>query len=480
MKKILLVALVCLTTLCQAARKPNVIYILADDLGYGDLSVYGQTHFKTPHIDALAARGMLFKQYYSGAPVCAPARAALMTGKHTGHTSIRGNSEVQPEGQSPMPADTRTLAHLFKSAGYTTGLFGKWGLGAPGSDSEPLKMGFDRFYGYNCQRHAHHYYPYYLWNDHQRELLWGNFGLEQQEYAPDLIQAQALKFVEANQDRPFFLYYAAVQPHAEMFAPEKNMRKYRGKFLPESSYQGTDSGPDYRKFAYGSQPEAHAAFAAMVDTLDEDIGELVAKLEKLGIADDTLIIFTSDNGPHQEAGHDPDYFKSNGGLRGYKRDLYEGGIRVPMIAYWPGKVPAGITTEHVAAFWDILPTMAELTGQPTPEGIDGISILPTLLQKGPQRQHPYLYWEFHELAGRVAIRKGDWKGVRYDVSLNPDSPLELYDLAKDPTESKNVAAQHPAVVRELNTLLKGARSVSPIAKFNFPKLSRQGNPKDGR
>ncbi|MDI1248995.1 MAG: arylsulfatase [Lacunisphaera sp.] len=479
MKKYLLCALVCLATLCHAARKPNVIYILADDLGYGDLSAYGQTHFKTPNLDSLAARGMLFKQHYSGAPVCAPARAALMTGKHTGHTYIRGNSEVQPEGQSPMPADTRTLAHMFKAAGYATGLFGKWGLGAPGSVSEPLKMGFDRFYGYNCQRHAHHYYPYYLWNDHQRDLLWGNFGLEQQEYAPDLIQKQALQFVETNKDRPFFMFYAAIQPHAEMFAPEKNMQKYRGKFLPESSFQGTDSGPDYRKFAYGSQPEAHAAFAAMVETLDEDVGELVAKLEQLGIANETLIIFTSDNGPHQEAGHDPAYFNSTGGLRGHKRDLYEGGIRVPMIACWPGKVPAGTTSDHVSAFWDILPTMTELTGQLTPEGLDGFSLLPTLLQQGKQSAHDYLYWEFHELKGRVAIRQGQWKGVRYDVSVDPNSPLELYDLAKDPSESENVAGRHPEVARELDALLKKARTVSPLPRFNFPAPARNQDPKRG-
>ena len=237
MKKLLLLALVCLAQLSHAATKPNVIYIIADDLGYGDLSAYGQTRFSTPNIDALAKKGMLFKQHYSSAPVCAPARGSLMTGLHVGHGAVRGNSEVQPEGQQPMPADTFTLAHMFKKAGYATGAFGKWGLGAPGSASEPLKMGFDRFYGFNCQRMAHHYYPYFLWNDNQREMLWGNFGLETQEYAPDLIQEQALRFVENNKDRPFFLYYAMIQPHAEMFAPEKNMAKYRGKFLAGETLQ---------------------------------------------------------------------------------------------------------------------------------------------------------------------------------------------------------------------------------------------------
>ena len=473
MKKLFVIALVCLAQLSQAASKPNVIYILADDLGYGDLSVYGQTNFSTPNIDALAKKGMLFRQHYSAAPVCAPARGSLMTGLHTGHGAVRGNSEVQPEGQQSMPADTFTLAHMFKKAGYATGGFGKWGLGAPGSASEPLKMGFDRFYGFNCQRLAHHYYPYFLWNDDQREMLWGNFGMETKQFAPDLIQAQALSFIEKNKDKPFFLYYAIIQPHAEMIAPEKYMAKYRGKFSPEKPYEGTDDGPEFRKSPYASQSEPRAAFAAMVDTLDEDVGELIAKLKELGIADNTLVIFTSDNGPHQEAGHDPDYFKSNGGLRGYKRDLYEGGIRVPMLACWPGKIPAGTVTDHISAFHDVLPTMAQLTGQPIPKGIDGVSFLPTLLQQGSQEKHDYLYWEFHELKGRVAIRKGGWKGVRYNVSADISSPLELYDLAKDPGERNNVAAQNAEVVRELNELIKNARTVSPIEKFNFPKTSGQ-------
>ena len=474
MKLLILIALLSAAALCPAASKPNVIYILADDLGIGDIGVYGQTHFETPHLDRLARQGMRFTQHYSGSTVCAPSRSALMTGKHVGNAPVRGNLEVYPEGQSPMPADTFTIAHMFKDAGYTTGVYGKWGLGAPGSVSEPLRMGFDRFYGFNCQRQAHHYYPYFVWDDDQRVMLWGNFGLETEEYVPHLIQDEALSFIETNKDRPFFLFYAMIQPHAEMFAPEEYMEKYRGKFLPESSYEGTDSGEDFRKFAYGSQPEAHAAFAAMVDIMDEDIGELVAKLEELGIDDNTLIIFTSDNGAHQEGGHDPDFFDSNGPFRGYKRDLYEGGIRVPMIASWPGKVPTNTVSDHISAFWDVLPTMAQLTGVPTPEGIDGVSFLPTLLQEGSQYQHDYLYWEFHERQGRVAIRKGKWKGVRYEVALDPHSPLELYDLEADPGESNNLAALHPEVVQELDALLRQARTESPIDRFNFP-LSQPRN-----
>ncbi|WP_404308914.1 arylsulfatase [Neorhodopirellula lusitana] len=452
----------------NAANPPNVIYILADDLGYGDLSCYGQTHFQTPNIDALAKRGMKFTQHYSGSTVCAPSRCALLTGNHIGHAPVRGNSELMPEGQQPMPADTFTMAHMLQKAGYKTGLFGKWGLGAPGTVSEPMKMGFDRFYGYNCQRQAHHYYPYFLWNDHQREMLWGNFGLETEDYAPHLIQDQTLDFIEANKDQPFFCFYALVQPHAEMFAPEETLAKYRGKFQPEKPYEGTDEGPKFRKSAYGSQSEPRAAFAAMVEIMDQDVGELVAKLEELGIDDNTLIIFTSDNGPHTEGGHDPQYFNSNGYGRGFKRDLYEGGIHVPMIATWPGKIAAGSQSDHLSAFWDVLPTVAELAGASAPDNIDGVSFLPTLLGNEDQAEHDYLYWEFHEKKGRAAIRQGNWKGVRYNVSVDPDSPIELYDLSSDPGETTNVAEQHPEIAARLSQQLKEARTESPLPRFNFP------------
>ena len=469
MRYLFLCTVLFIGVMVHGERLPNIIYILADDLGYGDLSCLGQTHFETPHIDRLAREGMLFTQHYAGAPVCAPSRCALMTGKHTGHSVIRGNSEVVPEGQKAMPQDTFTMAQMLKDAGYTTGLFGKWGLGAPDSVSEPLKMGFDRFYGYNCQRHAHHYYPYYLWDDDRRELLWGNFGMEMESYGPTLIHDEVMSFIETHKDRPFYCFYALIQPHAEMFAPEEYMEKYRGKFLPESSYVGTDEGPDFRKFAYGSQPEGHAAFAAMVNNLDDYVGDIVAKLEALGLAENTLIIFTSDNGPHQEAGHDPVYFDSNGLLRGFKRDLYEGGIRVPMIAWWPGQVAAGSRTDHISAFWDVMPTVAEMARVNLPDGLDGISFLPTLLGESGQEAHAYLYWEFHEKRGRVAIRKDSWKGVRYDVSVDPHSPLELYDLSRDMGEEHNVAADYPQVVAQLDQLLVQARTVSPIQRFNFPE-----------
>ena len=444
-------------------RKPNVIYILADDLGYGDLSCYGQKKFTTPNIDALARKGMRFTQHYSGSTVCAPSRCCLMTGLHTGHAVVRGNAEVQPEGQAPMPADTFTVAHLMQKAGYKTGIFGKWGLGAPGSASEPLKMGFDRFYGYNCQRIAHSYYPAFLWNDDKRELLIENAAQKPKVYAPKLIQQQAIEFIRENKEQPFFLYYAAVQPHADMIAPKGFMNRHRGKYDPETPYK-----EEY----YRGQDEPHAAFAAMVNVLDNYVGQISNELEKLGIADNTLIIFTSDNGPHTEGGHDPEYFDSNGIFKGTKRDLYEGGTRVPMIANWPGKINAGSRSDHVSAFWDFLPTMAELTEQPLPGETDGISMMPTLVGGSEQQQHEFLYWEFAERKGRVAIRKGNWKAVRYEASIDPHSPLELYDLSDDPGESVNVAAEHPEIASELRNLIESARTTPSNPDFDYRKNHR--------
>jgi arylsulfatase A-like enzyme len=357
-----------------------------------------------------------------------------------------------------MPADTFTAADLMKAAGYATGAFGKWGLGYPGSASDPLKMGFDRFYGYNCQRLAHCYYPAWLWSNDHREFLWGNVGSFHRDYAPDFIHREALDFIRGNKDRPFFCYYAAVQPHADMVAPEKYMEKFRGKFLPESSYP---------EGYYVGQPEAHAAFAAMVTVLDDYVGELMAELKDLGIAENTIVIFSSDNGPHQEGGNDPDYFNSNGIFRGYKRDLYDGGVHVPLIVSWPGKIPSGTTSDLLSAFWDFLPTMAELTGQSLPNPLDGISMLPTWLDREGQQQHEYLYWEFHEQGGRVAALKDHWKGVRYGVDEQPDSPLELYDLSKDPGETQNIAAQYPEIAKELNQLIQSSRTESSNPQFNF-------------
>jgi arylsulfatase A-like enzyme len=450
----------------EDSSKPNIIYILADDLGYGDLSFQGQTRFETPNIDQLARDGMVFTQHYSGSTVCAPSRSSLLTGQHTGHTPIRGNKEIFPEGQHPMPADTYTLAKMVKEEGYATACFGKWGLGFPGSEGDPVNQGFDLFFGYNCQRMAHHYYPWYLWHNTEKFYLEGNEGKQENEYGPDVIHEFAMDFLESNRDQPFFMFYASLIPHAELFAPDSILDQFKGKYLPEVHYEGVDDGPDYRIGPYGSQEHSHAAFVAMVTILDRQVGEIVQKLEELGIADNTLIIFTSDNGPHQEGGADPEYFDSNGPFRGFKRDLYEGGIRVPMIAKWPEKINPGTTSDHVSAFWDVLPTVAEILDKESPEGIDGISFLPTLTGKGEQKEHPYLYWEFHERGGRIAVRQGKWKGVRYDVKSNPEKEMELYNLESDPGEETNLAGEYPEKVKELMQIMAEARTDSEVFQFS--------------
>ncbi len=406
-----------------APVKPNVILILADDLGYGDLGCYGQKYIQTPNIDQLAAEGTRFTQAYAGATVCAPSRCALMTGKHGGHAFIRGNKELPDEGQTPMPADTFTVAHLMKKAGYTTGLIGKWGLGYPGSVSTPDKMGFDYFYGYNCQRQAHEYYPPHLWRNNEKVMLNGQF------YSHDLMAKEALEFIRRNKGQPFFLDLSFTIPHAKMQVPEIGV---------------------YEKEAW---PENLKKMAAMITRMDRDIGRLMALLKELNLDNNTLVFFTSDNGPHAEGGIErKNLFQSAGPLRGIKRDLYEGGVRVPMIARWPGKIKAGVVSEEVWAFWDFLPTMAKLTGQKPPGGLDGISILPALL-KGKHIEHPPLYFEFHEGGFKQAARLGDWKAVR----LAPKAPLELYNLKADVAEAQNVAAQTPKEVKRFEDYLKTAR-----------------------
>ncbi len=447
-------------------QKPNIVYILADDMGYGDLSCYGQQRFSTPNIDKLAETGIKFTQHYAGTTVCAPSRSSLMTGQHTGHTFIRGNKEWQPEGQYPLEAEAYTLAEALKDAGYATGAFGKWGLGYPGSEGDPNNQGFDEFFGYNCQRLAHNYYPYYLWHNQEKVILEENQGMQTGQYAPDVIHRQALRFIENNKNKPFFMFYPTTIPHAELFAPEKYMEKHRGKYNPENEFKGVDDGEEYRLGPYGSQPESHAAFAAMINVLDDCVGEIVAKLKELGIYENTIIIFTSDNGPHLEGGADPDYFSSNGIFRGYKRDLYEGGIRVPMLAVWEGKIEPGSVTNHISAFWDVYPTVAEITGAKAPENMDGISFLPTLLGQPKQKQHDYLYWEFHELGGRKALRKGDWKLVNNNVYSPVKTTVELYNLIKDPGEQNNLAEEHPELVKEFEILMKSAHVESNVFPFD--------------
>ncbi len=450
----------------QKMNPPNIIYILADDLGYGDLSCLGQTKFSTPNIDKLAAEGMLFTQHYSGSTVCAPSRSTLMTGLHTGNTPIRGNKEIKPEGQHPMPAEFVTVAEILKESGYATGAFGKWGLGYPGSEGDPINQGFDTFYGYNCQRIGHNYYPFHMWDNEQKVMLSGNEEDKEEAYGPDLIHEKTLEFIEKNKDQPFFAYVPSIIPHAELKVPENYMAKFRGQLEPEKNYKGCDIGcKSYKNGGYGSQPESHAAFAGMITLLDEQVGEILAKVKELGLDDNTIIMFTSDNGPHKEGGADPDYFNSNSIYKGYKRDLYEGGIRVPLIARWPGKIKPGTKSDHISAFWDLLPTLTDIAGLDSPQQIDGISFLPTLMNL-EQPEHDYLYWEFHERGGRRAIRKDNWKVILYDVKTDNPKPAELYDLAKDPSEETNIASEHPEIIEEALVLM-AKRTKSPEEVWNF-------------
>lgn len=429
----------------RQARQPNIVYILADDLGYGDLGCYGQTKFATPHIDRLAEEGMKFTQHYAGSTVCAPSRCVLMTGLHTGHCRVRGNKLV------PLLDEDVTVAELLKQEGYATGLFGKWGLGEPGTPGIPNRQGFDTFYGYLNQSKAHNYYPEYLWHNEEK------VPLEGEAYSHDLILSAAKDFIRTHKDRPFFCYLPVTIPHASMHAPKELHEKYRRQFAAFDDKIGKYSGPDVQNPVAG--------FAAMMEHLDNGVGEILALLQSLGIDDNTVVMFTSDNGPHREGGHDPDFFNSNGPLRGIKRDLYEGGIRVPFLARWPGRIAAGRMSDHVSGFLDFLPTCMDLAGGKTPEGIDGISLAPTLLGKGRQRPHDYLYWEFFEQGGRQAIRRGDWKAVRLNVSKHPDGPVALYNLREDIGETRNVAADYPETAAELAAIMVTARTENKDFKF---------------
>ncbi len=443
-----------------AQQKPNIVFILADDLGYGDLGCYGQKLIETPNIDKLAVNGMNFTQYYAGTSVCAPSRSSFMTGQHTGHTPIRGNMEIEPEGQAPLPDSAFTITEMFQKAGYTTGGFGKWGLGYPGSEGVPTKQGFDDFYGYNCQRQSHNYFPDHLWNNDQRIKL-DNTVARQIQYAPDLIQKEALHFIEKNKKKPFFLYLPYTLPHAGLQLPENDpvFAYYKKKFNEQPKPVKSWNGEGYEPQAY-----PHAAYAAMVTKLDNYVGEVIQKLKESGLDKNTLIIFTSDNGPHIEGGNDPAFFHSSGDLRGIKRELFEGGIREPMIAYWPGVIKKSQTSELICATWDFFPTFAKIVNQPISPVLDGLSILPTLISKGKQKQHEYLYWEFHEDGGRQAVRMGNWKGVRENAMKNNNGRIQLFNLAKDPSEKNNIASKNPLIVKRIAAIMKSPHIENP----NFP------------
>ena len=409
-----------------SAEKPNVIFILADDLGYGDLGCYGQKLIQTPNIDRLAAEGMRFTQAYSGTSVCAPSRCALLTGKHIGHAAIRANRVYKPEGQEPLPADAFTVAELFKRDGYATGAFGKWALGNLESTGAPDRQGFDAFFGYNCQNLAHNYYPAYLWRNRERVELDGK------TYSHDLIAGEALDWIRGHAGEPFFAYLPVTIPHYNWQVPDTGI--YKDKPWPEE-----------RKIN-----------AAMISRLDATVGQLLELLKSKGIDDKTLVIFASDNGADNPGALE--LFHSNGIFRGIKRTMYEGGIRVPFIARWPGHIPAGAVNETPVAFYDFLPTMADLLGEALPEGVqtDGVSILPMLTGGSPPKRE-FLYWELHEKGFIQAARMGDWKGVRN----KPGGAVELYDLAKDPTESTDVAAENPDVVARITAILDREHAADP-------------------
>ena len=401
-----------------AEKSPNVIYIMADDLGIGDLGCYGQRQIKTPNIDGIAQNGMKFMQHYSGSTVSAPSRCALITGKHMGHAAIRGNAKVAGSDgllyETPLPAGEVTVADIFKTKNYVTGCVGKWGMGGPGTEGMPGKHGFDYFYGYLGQRFAHSYYPEFLHENEQKIMLDGKY------YSHDLMLEKALNFIDENAQKPFFLYFSPTIPHADLDIMGEAMTEYEGEFC-ETPFGGSRDG-------YKSQQNPRAAYAAMVTYLDKSVGLIIKELKEKGLYDHTIIVFTSDNGVHSEGGHDPSYFDSNGPFRGQKRDLYEGGIRTPFVIQWPGVIPQGVVTNHISAFWDFLPTIGELVQADIPQNIDGISYLPTLTGKGTQKEHDCIYYEFFEFGGKQSIMTPDgWKLVRLEVSDSSKTYEELYE-----------------------------------------------------
>lgn len=425
-----------------AAAKPNIVFIHADDLGWGDLSCYGQTRFSTPHIDRLAAEGLRFTQYYAGSTVCAPSRCALMTGHHMGRAYIRGNAEI------PLRVEDVTVAELLRTAGYATSVVGKWGLGLADNSGRPDLKGFDESFGYLDHKHAHRQYTDHLWRNGKKVEV-----DRRTEWTGDLFEREALDFVERKKDGPFFLYLALPNPHAELWAPEEAVAAFRSRFEEKPFVNA--KADEHASVGYRSQPTPRAAFAALVTRMDRTVGRLMAKLKALGIDEQTLVFFTSDNGPHKEGGADPAFFRSSGPFRGMKRDLYEGGIRVPMIVRQPGQVPAGIVSDFAWAHWDFLPTACALAGIATPADLDGISVAP-LLHGKEQAGHDYLYWEFYERGFDQALRWKDWKAVRNGL----DAPLELYDLQADPGEQKNLAAAKPEIVAAMDLRMKEARRPS--------------------
>jgi len=464
---------------------PNIIYMLADDLGYGELGSYGQTQIRTPNLDALAAEGMRFTQHYAGSPVCAPSRGTLLTGLSTLRSQVRDNFEVggypDPDelGQMPLDSGTYTIGTMLQDAGYVTGAIGKWGLGGRETLGQPHYQGFDYFFGYLDQQLAHNFYPTHLWRNGERVVLDNEYFSPHQrfdgddpsdpeqyrqyqgnEYSLDVMADDALDFLDRHQDEPFFLYLPFTVPHLALQVPDSSLVEYEGAF-DEEPYLG-DRGylPHYRPFS---------AYAGMITRMDAHIGRIMAKLEDLGLAENTIVIFTSDNGTTYTGGVDAEYFDSSAGLRGLKGSVYEGGIRVPFIARWPGRIEAGSESDHISAFWDMMPTFADVAGVSAPADIDGVSFLPELLGDGAQEPRTALYWEYHGLwNGAQAVRLGKWKGVRLGGHDDPNAPIELYDLESDPGETMDVADTNPDVVASVREVME-SRTEAKRANWNFAR-----------
>ncbi|NOR76439.1 MAG: sulfatase-like hydrolase/transferase [Draconibacterium sp.] len=481
-------------------QKPNIIYILADDLGYGELGCFGQELIETPNIDKLAEVGVKFTEHYSGAPVCAPSRCVLLTGKHSGHAQVRGNDEwgvrgdvwgyesmiadSPLEGQRPMEEGTITIGEKMQQAGYKTAMFGKWGLGAPHTHSIPTKMGFDFFVGYNCQRQAHTYYPVHLYKNEARLYLGNdtvapNTKLEKgadpydfnsykkynlQSYSPDVMFNELTGFVNENNDNPFFIYWASPIPHAALQAPKRWVDYYVNKFGDEEPYLGNKG--------YFPHRYPHAAYAAMVSYLDENVGKLVQQLKDLGIYDNTLIVFTSDNGATYNGGTDSPWFNSGGPFKieyGWGKGFtHEGGIRTPMIASWPGHTKPGTESHHISAFWDVMPTLCEIAGVDSPENGDGISFLPALVGE-EQIAHEHLYWEFPSYGGQQAVRMGKWKAIRKNI-MKGNMTLELYNLEEDIQEQNNIAENHPDIVKQMEEIMVKEHVPAVSERFKMKEL----------
>ncbi|MEE2681100.1 MAG: arylsulfatase [Planctomycetota bacterium] len=471
-------------------RSPNVIIIMADDLGRSELGCTGSERIRTPHIDRLRERGMLFTQAYSGSTVCAPSRCTLLTGQHTGHAQVRDNLEERNftgtpgdegverigawkkppatgrwGGQLALRADTDTLARTLQDHGYATCGVGKWGLGGPGSTGHPNRQGFDHWFGYLCQRNAHNYYPTHLDRNGERQELEGNDrSLTGALYATDLMIDDACAFIDRHREDPFFIYFATPVPHLALQVPDDSLAEYQGLW-EDPPYEGGAG--------YLPHPEPRAAYAAMVTRFDRDVGRLVDRLERHGLLENTIIFLTSDNGSTFDlGGYDPEFFDGTGGFRGAKTYMYEGGIRVPLIATWPGHIAPESTSDLVVANWDLFPTTLGLVGIEPPDGLDGIDFAPTLLGRGTQSDRDWLYWEYHSRRGMQAVRMGQWKGLRLEAHGNPEAPIELYDLATDPNETTDVAAEHPDVVARINRIMIEARTPSEVPRWNFSPEQR--------